>query len=145
MKNYSVFIITVFAILIHTSCNQLSKEEQEFDIKMQEVIAVHDEVMPKMGEIGSLIKELESKIDTTSQGRQFVLAQKNLKDSYNFMMEWMGDFSNKFPHGEKITAEDKEKFDLKMKTLLEEKVEIDQLKVQMNSSISKAKELLQKS
>ncbi|MFD2562661.1 hypothetical protein [Aquimarina rubra] len=143
IKLYFFLLITGF--LFNFSCNQLSKEEQEFDTLMQQVIDVHDEVMPKMGTMSSLIKDLEPKIDTTSTGKSYAKAQKDLKDSYDFMMDWMSDFSNKFPHGEEITTDDLEKFTAKMKMLKEEEVEVNKLRDQINSSIDNAKKLLEKS
>ncbi len=134
---------TLALILLFISCNQLSKEEQEFDALMQKVIDVHDEVMPKMGEMSTLIKELESKIDTTASGKSHAKAQENLKDSYDFMMEWMGDFSEKFPHTkEKMSSE---KMTTQMKLLKEEEVEVNKLRDQINISIKEAKTLLEKS
>lgn len=133
-------ILGICVLLI--SCNQVSKEEQEFDKIMQHVIDVHDEVMPKMGELSTLIKKMEPKIDTTLTGKQFAEAQKGLKNSYDFMMDWMSDFSNKFPHGEEVTSDNKATFDKKFQLLQEEKKEVDLLKEQINNSIQNAKKLL---
>jgi len=144
MKISFIFLSLCLSVLT-ISCNQISKEEQEFDVLMQKVIDVHDEVMPKMGEMSSLIKDLEPKIDTTITGKSHAKAQKELKDSYDFMMDWMSDFSNKFPQEEEITADNMEKFTAKMKMLQEEEKEVNKLKVQINSSIDNAKKLLQKS
>ncbi|WP_159090948.1 hypothetical protein [Aquimarina aquimarini] len=135
----------LLALLICVSCNQLSKEEQEFDVLMQKVIDVHDEVMPKMGEMSSLIKDLESKIDTTAQGQSYAKAQKDVKDAYDFMMTWMSDFSDQFPHEEESSKTDPEKLSSQMKLLKEEEVKVTKLKEQINSSIENAKQLLQKS
>jgi len=145
MKKFFIPVLTIIASLLIFSCNQLSKEEQEFDALMQKVIDVHDEVMPKMGTMSSLIKDLESKIDTTAVGQSHAKAQKELKDSYDFMMDWMEDFTSKFPHGEENKADDMEKFTAKMKTLQEEEIEVNKLKDQINSSIDNAKKLLEKS
>ncbi len=144
MKNS--LIITIFIVistLFLYSCNDHAKKEKEFDDLMQQVIDVHDEVMPKMGDIGSLIKKLEAKIDTTETSKKYSKAQKDLKDSYDFMMEWMQDFSKKFPHNEEVTADDTENFNTKMKMLKEEEVEVNELKTQINSSIDTAKKLLE--
>ncbi|WP_405207048.1 hypothetical protein [Aquimarina sp. LLG6339-5] len=145
MKTKNVyFIILIAGLLTNFACNKLSKEEQEFDSLMQKVIDVHDEVMPKMGSMSSLIKELEPKIDTTSVGKSYEKAQKDLKDSYDFMMDWMSDFSSKFPHGEENTMDDMEKFTKKMKMLQEEEVQVNKLKEQINLSIANAEKLLKK-
>ncbi|WP_378172742.1 hypothetical protein [Aquimarina sp. SS2-1] len=143
--NKLYYFLFIIGIIFTVSCNQLSKEEQEFDTLMQQVIDVHDEVMPKMGTMSSLIKDLEPKIDTTTTGKSYAKAQKDLKDSYDFMMDWMSDFSNKFPHGEEITTDDLEKFTSKMKMLKEEEVEVNKLRDQINSSIDNAKKILKKS
>ncbi|MHA7060156.1 hypothetical protein ACWGOQ_0023215 [Aquimarina sp. M1] len=146
MKTNILYIFMLIGgLLFNFSCNQLSKEEKEFDALMQKVIDVHDEVMPKMGTMSSLIKDLEPKIDTTATGKTYKEAQKDLKDSYDFMMDWMSDFSNKFPHGEENTADDLEKFNNKMKMLQEEEEEVNKLRDQINSSIDTAKKLLEKS
>ncbi|MGY3795797.1 hypothetical protein [uncultured Aquimarina sp.] len=137
-------LLLIVGLIFNFSCNELSKEEQEFDALMQKVIDVHDEVMPKMGTMSSLIKELGTKIDTTAAGKNYEKAQKDLKDSYDFMMDWMSDFSSKFPHGEDVTTEDMEKFTAKMNILKEEEVEVNKLKEQINSSIATAEKLLKK-
>lgn len=135
-----VSILTAF--LIASSCNSLSKEEQAFDSKMQEIIDVHDEVMPKMGEMSALIKNLESKIDSTTATKSYQKAQQDLKDGYDFMMEWMSDFSQKFPHDEKNKKFSKEELTAKMKMLEEEEAEVKKLKDHITSSIQNAKSVL---
>lgn len=141
----SFLYATSLLLLVFTSCNQLSKEEQEFDVLMQKVIDVHDEVMPKMGEMSSLIKDLETKIDTTAQGKSYAKAQQEVKDAYDFMMTWMSDFSDKFPHEEEGSKTDPKKVSSQMKLLKEEEIKVNSLKDQINSSIKNAKQLLEKS
>ncbi len=145
MKKTKFYIfLAIIGLVLNSSCNQLSPEEKEYDALMQKIIDVHDEVMPKMGEMSSLIKNLESKIDTSSVGQLHAKAQNDLKGSYDFMMDWMSDFSAKFPHNEKITSDDKEKFTTKMKLLKEEELEVNKLKKEINASIDQAKKLLEK-
>ncbi|GAA3514222.1 hypothetical protein GCM10022393_30180 [Aquimarina addita] len=136
----SLLIITVTTSLF--SCNEQPKEEKEFDALMTKIIGVHDEVMPKMGEMSSLIKKLEAKVDTTATGKKYAAAQEDVKGAYDFMMEWMGDFSKKFPHNEEVTSDNKEVFDTKMEMLKEEEVEVNELKTKINNSIENAKKLL---
>ncbi|WP_062060963.1 hypothetical protein [Aquimarina longa] len=138
------FVYSIIGLLLFISCNQLSKEEQEFDALMQKVINVHDEVMPKMGEMSTLIKELESKIDTTTQGKSYAKAQQDIKDSYDFMMTWMSDFSDQFPHETESSKTDSKKIASQMELLKKEEVKVIELKNQINSSIKNAKELLKK-
>ncbi|GAA4274942.1 hypothetical protein U6A24_12515 [Aquimarina gracilis] len=139
----SSFFFTALLTFLFISCNQLSEEEQKFDALMENVISIHDEVMPKMGEISSLIKDLEPKIDTTQTGKSYAKAQQDLKDSYDFMMTWMSDFSEKFPHDEgEMETKD---ISSQIKLLKEEEVEVRELRDQINSSIDNAKRLLEKS
>ncbi|WP_459211784.1 PepSY-associated TM helix domain-containing protein [Aquimarina rhabdastrellae] len=140
MKSVINFLMISFFTISFTACNTLSKEEQQYDAIMQKVIDIHDEVMPKMGEVSSLIQKLEPKKDTTAQGKAYTAAQLDLKSAYDFMMDWMSDFSTKFPHGEEVTTEAVPE---KLKLLKEEEVEVLQVKEKINSSIKKAKELLQ--
>ncbi|MFL1896745.1 hypothetical protein ACJRPK_13650 [Aquimarina sp. 2-A2] len=142
MTKLSNLVFILAALLLTYSCDSLSKEEEAFDKKMQEIIDVHDEVMPKMGEMSALIKNLESKIDTTNATRNYKQAQQNLKDGYDFMMEWMSDFSQKFPHDEKNKELSKEELNAKMKILEQEEVEVKELRDQINSSIQNAKSVL---
>ncbi|GGX31488.1 hypothetical protein [Aquimarina muelleri] len=132
-------------LLLFISCNQLSKEEQEFDLLMQNVIDVHDEVMPKMGEMSSLIKELEAKIDTTSQGQSYAKAQQDIKDAYDYMMTWMSNFSDTFPPTDKDVTIASDEMAKQVKLLKEEEIKVNTLRDKINSSIKKAKDLLQKS
>ncbi|SHI64366.1 hypothetical protein [Aquimarina spongiae] len=138
-----IFYSLILSVLLF-SCNQLSKEEQEFDALMQKVIDVHDEVMPKMGEMSSLIKELEAKVDTTAQGQNYAKAQQDVKDAYDYMMSWMGNFSDSFPHDETNDSADPEKLAAKFKLLQEEEVKVEKLRDQINASIKNAKAILQK-
>lgn len=139
----SSFIYIALLTFFFISCNQLSEEEVKFDALMEQVISVHDEVMPKMGEISSLIKDLETRIDTTETGKSYVKAQQDLKDSYDFMMTWMSDFGEKFPHDEgEMNAE---KISSQMKLLKGEEIEVGKLRDQINTSIDNAKRLLEKS
>lgn len=143
MKYLYTIIVSLVLVLYLTSCgNQLSKAEQDFDATMQNVIDAHDEVMPKMGNINSLIQQLESKIDTTTTGQTHQKAQKDLKDAYDLMMIWMEDFSEKFPYEEKDKKFTPEELAKKLKVLKEEEIEVQEMRDQINTSILQAENLL---
>jgi len=141
MKNTLIAVITLLTVF-SISCNQLSEDEKKFDGIMTDVIKVHDEVMPRMGEINSLIKELEPKIDSTELGATHAKAQQELKNSYDFMMEWMSDFGTKFPYEEKNAKLSPEALIKKLKILEEEHTEVKEMRDQVLSSIDNAKKLL---
>ncbi|MDX1364592.1 hypothetical protein [Arenibacter latericius] len=107
---------------------------------MKEVIAIHDEVMPKMGTIGSLISELDAKIEKSDSTESYTKARQDLKDAHKSMMDWMRNFGDRFDGDEimkgKTLTEEKQKW------LDEEEVKVNTLRDQINSSIKNAEELL---
>ncbi|RZS93305.1 hypothetical protein [Aquimarina brevivitae] len=144
MKIYNLLFIPL-VLCIFTSCNSVSEEEKEFDKTMQEIVFAHDDVMPKMGELSSLIKDLEAKKDTTAIGQQYSQAQEELKNAYDFMMDWMQDFSEKFPHqGTKLNDYTPDQLKKQLQELKKEQQEVEQMRDAVNSSIKNAKELLNK-
>lgn len=142
------FIIFITTATLLFSCapssktnTELSKQEHVFDSIMTQVIAVHDEVMPKMGEVNTLIKELGTKIDTTAQGIAYGKAQDDLKNGHDGMMNWMGEFSDAFqPTDAPETNLDSLK--LKMTRLKTEEIKIQKVKTAINTGIANAKQLI---
>ena len=105
-------------------------------------MAVHDEVMPKMGTIGKLVSELKPKVDTTEAGVQYEKAMKDLQDAHKAMMDWMQGFGDRFDsdeilHGKELTPQKKE-------WLLEEEEKVEALREQINQSIANAQQILNK-
>ena len=140
----NLLIFTLVLSLIIFSCKEESKSNQANDStsKMEEVMAIHDEVMPKMSTIGKLVAELKPMADTTDQGLQYQKAMTDLQDAHKSMMDWMKGFGDRFDsdeilNGKELTAE-------KTVWLLEEEVKVNALKEKINSSIENAEELLQK-
>jgi len=100
MRTYiSLFLmITVFAV----SCGDKKKEAK--DELYDKVMAVHDEIMPKMGDIMKFKKQLQEKIDALSKADQvdstkiseLEQAIADLDHSHEEMMGWMRQFDNDF-------------------------------------------------
>lgn len=100
-----------FILVVFTSCNSDKKEQQAL---FDQVMLVHDEVMPEMGSLRALSSELSQKadslaqdslVDNTSQVNEMRTLSKNLKDANESMMEWMRQFEQVeegTPHGEVI-------------------------------------------
>lgn len=140
--NSPAILIAVFAIF--TACStKPSKEAQEFQTLFDEVIAVHDEVMPKMGKLNALGQQLKRETDTTTTA--YTEAAEGLQKSHKAMMDWMKDFSEKFPY-ESSPLKDKTSEEIAQKvTLLKaEKDEVHELRDLINQSIEKAERLLEK-
>lgn len=137
------FLKSTLALLIVitiVNCKNNTNEAPAKNFQMQEVLAIHDEVMPKMGTIGSLIDQIDEKIKNSDSLDVLVKASQDLKDSHTGMMDWMKGFGERFDSdeilkGKALTAE-------KQGYLDEEEIKIKALRDQMNSSIQNAQELL---
>lgn len=138
MKN-AILILTLVALFL-TACKEV-KEDPELT-QMEQVIAIHDEVMPKMSTISKLVSELKPKVDSTEMGIEYAAAMKDLQDSHKSMMDWMQGFGGRFDFDEiqnnKALSEEKQAW------LDEEEEKVKALKEQINTSIAKANRLLGK-
>ena len=103
-------------------------------------MAIHDEVMPKMGKLGKLVGELKEKIDTTETGKQYESAMKDLQEANRSMMDWMMNFGDRFDSDEILDG--KALTEQKQLWLNEEEEKVKKLKEQINSSIARAEALL---
>ena len=140
LKTIAVSLILVFVI----SCDKTpSKETLQFNSTFKEVMAVHDEVMPKMNEMGKLSTELKAKVDTTAAGQIYQKALDSLGNAHKSMMKWMEDFSNKFPHSDdRLKGKSTEQILSAIEELKEEKTKVDAVRNALNGSISNAKTVL---
>lgn len=134
------FILWLSLVLI-ISCKQ-EKKATEGPTQMEQVMAIHDEVMPKMGTLAKYTAELKAKVDTNEMGRQYEVAMKDLQNANTSMMDWMMGFGDRFDsdeilNGKELTAQ-------KLEWLNEEEEKVKQVKEQINSSIAKAESLLGK-
>lgn len=137
MKKYA--LLALVFLTVNLSCKNEQKETKE-ETRMERVIAVHDEVMPKMGTIGKLISALEPRVDSTSVGTQYKIAKKDLEEAYTYMMDWMKGFGDRFDSDEilegKALTEQKEAW------LIEEENKVNIMKDMINNSIANARALL---
>lgn len=139
MKKFSTPILLILFLM--ASCKEKKKTSEE-PTQMQQVMAVHDEVMPKMGQLGKLVGELKSRVDTTGQGQRYNAAMKELQEADRGMIDWMMNFSDRFDTDEILNG--KALTEQKQKWLNEEETKIKALKEQIDQSIEKAEALLNK-
>ncbi|MET1258801.1 hypothetical protein ABV409_05640 [Flagellimonas sp. DF-77] len=130
-------VLSLFTLMV--ACKQ-AKTEPDTPSKMEEVMAIHDEVMPKMGTLGKLVAELKEKVDTTASGKAHEAAMKELQAANESMMDWMQGFGNRFDsdeilNGKTLTAQ-------KQEWLLEEEAKVKALREEINTSIARAQQLL---
>ncbi|SMC43519.1 hypothetical protein [Cellulophaga tyrosinoxydans] len=138
MKKLLILSVSLFSVLFF-SCKD--NEKSQTQTQMQQVMAVHDEVMPKMSSISKLISQLDAKIQAGDSTETYIKASQDLKDANKAMFDWMKGFSDRFDreeimNGKALSAE-------KQKFLDEEEAKVKALRDQMNSSISNAEAILQ--
>lgn len=109
---------------------------------MEAVMAVHDEVMPKMGEIGKLVAKLKPMADSTETGIPYLKAMTDLQDAHAAMMDWMKGFGDRFDYEE--IMEGKKLDDQKIEWLKEEDLKVRAMRDQVNQSLETAEKLLSK-
>ncbi len=109
---------------------------------MEKVMAIHDEVMPKMGKLGKLVGELKAKVDTTEMGQKYEVAMKDLQEANTAMMDWMKGFGDRFDSDEILNG--KELTEEKQQWLDEEEEKVKVVKEKINGSIERAEKLLNK-
>ena len=136
MKNFILLSISCFLIFI--SCKEEKKEEGP--TQMEQVMAIHDEVMPKTGELGKLVSQLKPIADSLGTESQEAKAMKDLQEAHKAMMDWMQNFGDRFEpeeilEGEALSEE-------KQQWLDEEELAIKEVKEKINSSINNAEALL---
>ena len=132
-------ILTCTVLFLSFSCKQ-EKKVAEGPTQMEKVMAIHDEVMPKMGTIGKLVGELKAKVDTTEMGQKYEVAMKDLQDANTAMMDWMKDFGDRFNSDEILNG--KELSEEKQQWLDEEEAKVKEVKEKINGSIERAEALL---
>lgn len=139
MKN----TLLIFSLILVTfACG--TADQKKVESLENEVMAIHDEVMPKMGEIMNLKDELASnlkKIDSTSADYASV---KQVTDSLSYlltasdnsMMDWMDEYNADTLKS--ITPAESEKY------LLDQKSKIAQIKENTVKNIDAVKKYLNK-
>ncbi len=136
IKTASV-ILSLFILFV--SCKSEPKKD-EGPSQMENVMAVHDEVMPKMGTISNLIADLKPKVDSTEVGKEYLKAIRDLQGAHKSMMDWMRDFGERFDYeeimnGKELNAE-------KQGWLQEEETKVNELREKINTSIANAERVL---
>ena len=130
-------IFSIFLVLVSFK-NEAKKNEAPS--QMKEVMAIHDEVMPKMGTISKLIADLKPKVDSTEVGKENLKAISDLQDAHKSMMDWMKGFGERFDYEEIMNG--KELTTEKKGWLKEEEVKVNELREKINTSIANAERVL---
>lgn len=138
MRVSAISIAFIFS-LIFIACKEEKKMPNK-NTQMKEVMAVHDELMPKMGKIGRLVGELNSIKDSTDNGQLYKEAKIDLQEAHKAMMDWMKELGDRFDYEEIMKG--KELTEQKQEWLNEEEAKVKALKEKINGSIERAEKLL---
>ncbi len=104
--------------------------------QMEQVVAMHDELMPKMSTIGELISKLEANIDSTNVDSIKIKTIADLKHANQSMMTWMKDFGTAFESDEIMNGA--ELSEAKKATLNEFEASVHALQAEMETAIENA-------
>jgi len=93
-------LITSLAVSCKGEPSKLNTETKAINpYTMEGVMAVHDEVMPKMGQIAKLSSALKPLADASPEGPE-AKALEDLKVAHEAMMTWMKEIGDTFTHEE---------------------------------------------
>lgn len=138
-------ILFIAIIILFTSCGDKAPQEVElFNEKMDNTIAIHDEVMPEMGKINQLIGRLEAKMDSTNI-KEYQAALEDLKTGHDKMMTWMKNFGDEFSRTEinqGIQLKDSDSLKMRLKALEDSFKEAEGMRNHIQKAIKNAKNLL---
>ena len=124
------------SLLLFFSCQENPKDSQQY-AQMSRILAIHDEVMPKMSTIAKLSSELKPLIKEDSLAKEKF---DNLVHAHEEMMNWMQAFGTKFNSDEIMNGA--ELIEEKREILAQEKIAITEVKEAMLYAISDAENYL---
>jgi len=127
-------IITISLLASLIACQKNIEDKQK--VMIGEVMAVHDEVMPKMDDIMSLKSSLDSTIKVSPDSIKAKKLYSALDVADNQMMDWMENYNS-----ESVKGKSEEQIS---KYFADQKTRITEVKVLTDKSIEEAKVFLGK-
>ncbi|MFD2037227.1 hypothetical protein ACFSKL_20685 [Belliella marina] len=142
MMRFDFKIVSVFFFLcLAFSCGGEKVDQNQ--LLQDEVIAIHDEVMPHMGELKSLRKKIDTKandlesVDPEGNSEKIIelrLLAKQLDEAFEGMFVWMRQYDSSF---EGMSDEEKTTY------LKEQKIKVTKVNDDIANSMSKANKELE--
>ena len=84
-------ILLLLFLASFISCNNTAGSSSESKALYDQVMVIHDEVMPEMKTIRQLSKKLK-KIEGQESNTEIITSLKSLDDAHESMMAWMAQF-----------------------------------------------------
>ena len=93
-----LFLSLIVLLPVALSCSEKKTTESRTDVLREKVMAIHDEVMPKMNDLHKLKKQLEEEIknspDLVAERKEQIENQlKQVNEASEGMMQWMRQFN----------------------------------------------------
>ena len=135
------FLLTLAVFSCNSGTGGSSSENQKIEDLREEVLAIHDEVMPKMSALTSLQGQLTERLKSLKSQEEIDMEKVKetnkilgeLNRAENAMWDWMDGFS-KF---DSVPNEEKERF------LMSEKISAEGMRDLMLSSMQSANEFIE--
>lgn len=137
MKNFSYVVLFVVLMSCGGNTNSNNQNENDLQALKDEVMAVHDEVMPMMGDLRSTRMKLTAFADSLAnvdsvQALNYSGIAAEIETANEGMMQWMREYEPEFSGSEQ-----------EIRDYLENQKElINKVKEDMNNSLAKGKEAL---
>lgn len=137
----TILFLTFAAFVFLSSCGSGGKSEEE--TLREQVIAIHDEVMPKMGQLKSFEKEALQKaenMESSENGNEAKIEELkalayDLDQAYDQMFVWMRSYAE---------GTDKEMSEEELRDFLDEQmISVKEVRDQINGVLAEAGEKLQ--
>ncbi|MCL6220635.1 hypothetical protein [Zunongwangia pacifica] len=143
MKLINRLALLLSLALLAVSCAEdTSAKKEQYEELFHQVLDVHDEVMPKMGDISELSKDLKAIADTSATAEKYLKAEQKLQDADKLMMDWMHSFSDEFVKNKaKVQKMNNEELQEQIKALQEELGDVKAMQQAVNASIENARSL----
>ena len=142
MKNAAIglfFLVNFLMTACNNSTNQVVEEQQAWD----QVMAVHDDVMPKTADLNRMTTQLRAKnaaLDSTRQDtkNKIMDAIQALESADESMMSWMAEVQDP----EILRGDNKTHAEI-MRYLEEEKNKVDRVQSDITVSLDQGKQILE--
>jgi hypothetical protein len=150
-----IFLLLPFSLCVISCSTQKEQQENPNEELLREVIAIHDSAMAKMKDITTYQMQIKNMPDSVQTDSALVATYNKLESAHDGMMEWMRDFSQKFPSGKLMSGNDADQNhgstggEVEKRTIEEDKRLLDELKVSakkmsraINESLEAAEDML---
>ena len=145
LKQCLGLVLYVAMASVFTACDQHADLREQYNTLFTEVIALHDEIMPKMNELSKLQEELSiTDSDSTAIDEKRQEAILKLKKADDNMMMWMHNFTDTYVKDRKPVAKmTQDELQTAIDGLEAELKKVNELKDFTNQSITQAQNLIQ--